>query len=98
MDKSDFKKKFDEFEDRQDVKDTMRIFTAVLANMYEKNGLTIPSNQAYDKLLNEFEIDTTDVQKQKLRAENERLQAEINLLKDEKDSLTMLLSNERKKN
>ena len=49
----------------------MRIFTAILAQMYEKNGLSIPPDQALDELKTPLEIDTAEIQKRKLRMENE---------------------------
>ena len=89
--------KFETFEERDDVKEVMRTFTFVLAQMYEKKGLSIPVNKASDHLLEEFEIDNTVYDKEDLMRENEELRPKVDALKAEKKILMDQLK-ELKKN
>ena len=77
MNKADIVHKFDSFEERDDVKEVMRHFTFILAQMYEKKGLTIPVNKASDHIMEELEIDTTVYDKDELIREIEDLRPKI---------------------
>ena len=59
MNKAEISLKFQQFEDREDVKEIMRTFTVVLAQMYEKQaiGTPIPEDKAANHILEEFDID-----------------------------------------
>ena len=91
MNKADIVLKFGQFEEREDVKDVMRNFTLVLAQMYEKQGLTIPVNKAADHIAEEFEIDTTVYDKDELARENEELKPKITQLEATKRDLAKQL-------
>ena len=80
MNKADIVQKFGLFEEREDVKEVMRSFTIVLAQMYERQGLTIPVNKAADHIAEEFEIDTTVYDKDELARENEELKPKVAML------------------
>ena len=98
MNKADIVQKFQLFEEREDVKEVMRSFTIVLAQMYEKQGLTIPVNKAADHIAEEFEIDTTVYDKDELARENEELKPKIVQLEATKRDLQQQikdLKNER---
>ena len=77
MNKGDLEKKFEAFEEREDVKEVMRNFTVVLAQMYEKKGLTIPPQKAADHILDEFEIDTTVYDREELQKEEDELKPKV---------------------
>ena len=66
----------------------MQLFTNVLAQMYEKKGLTIPQHKAADHIMEEFEIDTTEYDKDELAREIEELKPCIRDLEAEKQQLT----------
>ena len=87
MNKADIVNKFEQFEERDDVKEVMRTFTLVLAQMYEKKGLTIPVNKASDCILEEFEIDNTVYDKEDLIRENDELKPKVSALVEEKKAL-----------
>ena len=82
MNKADIDLKFQSFEEREDVKEVMRNFTFVLAQMYEQKavGVPIPMNKAADHVLEEFEIDNTVYDKDELAAENAELKPKIKQL------------------
>jgi len=92
MNKADIVNKFEQFEERDDVKEVMRHFTFVLAQMYEKKGLTIPINKASDHLMEEFEIDTTVYDKDDLIREIEEIRPKVKSLELEKRDLVNQLS------
>ena len=92
MNKADIVNKFEQFEERDDVKEVMRHFTFVLAQMYEKKGLTIPINKASDHLMEEFEIDTTVYDKDDLIREIEEIRPKVKSLELEKKDLVSQLS------
>lgn len=65
----------------------MRTFTYVLAQMYEKNGLSIPTEKASDHVLDEFEIDTTVYDKEELQRERDELRPTVKKLENEYNQL-----------
>lgn len=87
MNKADIVNKFEQFEERDDVKEVMRHFTFVLAQMYEKKGLTIPVSKASDHIMEELEIDTTVYDKDELIREIEELRPKVKSLEAEKQEL-----------
>ena len=85
MNKADISSKFEQFEESPEVKEVMRLFTIVLAQMYEKNGLSV-KNPA-DHILDEFEVDTTVIDKDELQREVEENRAAIPTLEAEMRTL-----------
>ena len=68
--KAEFAKKFEAFENREDVQETMRIFTQLLSQQYEKHGTSLAPQKAIDLMMEELEVDTTVYDKDELAAEN----------------------------
>ena len=89
MNKADIVHKFQSYEEREDVKETMRLFTFVLAQMYEKQAMNsgIPVSKAKEHIEEEFEIDTTVYDKDELIQENAELRPKVTQLEAEKRDL-----------
>ena len=60
------------------MKETMRLFTYVLAQMYEKQGLSMSHAKAHDHFLEEFEVVHLDPDE--LRRENDEMKPQISKL------------------
>ena len=75
MNKADITLKFQTFQEREDVKETMRLFTHVLAQMYEKQGLKMSHEKAGAHILEEFDIQVLD--RDELQRENEEMRPRV---------------------
>ena len=77
----------------------MRTFTAVLAQMYERQaiGTQIPEEKAANHILEEFDIDTTVYDKDELAEEKKELQVRVEQLEGEKRDLQNKLEEARAK-
>ena len=60
--------------------------------MYEKNGLSIPTDKASDHVLDEFEIDTTVYDKEELQRERDELRPTVQKLEQEYKQLLKQLN------
>ena len=60
MNKKDITDKFQSFEEREDVKEIMRLFTIVLAQKYETHGVSLSHEKYYNQFLEEFEVPVLD--------------------------------------
>ena len=65
--------------------------------MYEKNGLSIPTEKASDHVLDEFEIDTTVYDKEELQRERDELRPTVKKLENEYNQLLNQLKELRSK-
>ncbi len=84
MNKADFTQRFQSFEEREDVKESMRVMTIVLAQMYEKHGITMmPHGKAHDYFMEELEVPQID--REELQRETEELRPAIARLQQEKE-------------
>ena len=66
MNKADIVQKFENFEEREDVKEVMRQFTLVLADLYGRQGTAMPHHKFNDVFLEQFEVDNTVYDKEDL--------------------------------
>ena len=66
MNKADIVQKFENFEEREDVKEVMRQFTLVLADLYGRQGTTMPHGKFNDVFLEQFEVENIVYDKEDL--------------------------------
>lgn len=81
MNKKDITDKFQSFEEREDVKEIMRLFTIVLAQKYETHGVSLSHEKYHNQFLEEFEVPVLD--RDDLERENNELKPKVASLEQE---------------